>query len=301
MVTKQFGPSSKQKNILLETFFYHLEITVLFSGSQKTVGFMKRIYFLLFVALFIVPIFNIDSILQMFLEYLTDLETNFQWNCIFLPDNGAYFINSMMLMALFGSSVMLLRWKPLFKHIYYYITSRSWSEIRAQCTFTKNPDFSFDGNMADFLVNFTITNCLAPSSPLVIPFGLTYTLIKHCVDSYCLVSGTFKVSYLNTKAYYLPITNIVVVTTLFAQIYTVACFYLSPVTDDVNIGYVATYGPGMIFVSFGLLYQQFQSDQTWPFRVMKDDVISSEVEETDEIEPIYEPPILEWASDTRSS
>ncbi len=130
------------------------------TDSHRTTAFTKRTYFFLLVSMYIVPIFNIDSLLFILVEYIKGEEVNLQWNCIFLSDNGAYFINSMVLMALFGCAFTLTRWKSLLYQGYIYLNASSWSEIRARCQNAACQDFEFDANSADFLVNFTITWCL---------------------------------------------------------------------------------------------------------------------------------------------
>jgi hypothetical protein len=78
----------------------------------------------------------------------------FQWGCIFYPDNAAYYINQMLLMALFGCSLTLLRWKNLISQFIIALKSRSWSEIRARRNLMLIVEYQFDGDMADFLVSF---------------------------------------------------------------------------------------------------------------------------------------------------
>ncbi len=38
----------------------------------------------------------------------------FEWNCIFLPDNGAFFVNYVVTAALVGTALELLRFSELF-------------------------------------------------------------------------------------------------------------------------------------------------------------------------------------------
>lgn len=144
--------------------------------------------------------------------------------------------------------------------------------------------------MADIVVNFTITNCLAFVSPVVVPFGLLYTLMKHLVDSYTLLSGIYKVDYLNTH-FYLEVCHIMAISSVLAQITTVISLYLSENDVFVNFGSSMTLGIAFLLLSCTILNQQVQSDHSWPIRLLPDED-EEHAEEADE-EPSYEPPHLE--------
>jgi len=147
--------------------------------------------------------------------------------------------------------------------------------------------------MADTVVNFTITNCLAFVSPLVVPFGLFYTVMKHLIDSYTLLSGIYKVSYLNTR-FYMEVCNLMSLSTLLAQAITIISLFLSPVTAYLKFGAATTVGIALAFLSCVIVNQQVQSDHSWPLRLLPD-VAEEPAEVADEEEePLYEPPILEW-------
>ena len=108
---------------LMLSFGYHTE-------TQKNSAFLIRYYFLLFMSLYIVPIFNVDSFYTLVKEYIYGGDLELQWNCIFLADNGAYYINNMTIMALFGTGLTLLRWRSLLFQAYIFLTSRSKSGRR---------------------------------------------------------------------------------------------------------------------------------------------------------------------------
>jgi hypothetical protein len=108
---------------LMLSFGYHTE-------TQKNSAFLIRYYFLLFMSLYIVPIFNVDSFYTLVREYIYGGDLELQWNCIFLADNGAYYINNMTIMALFGTGLTLLRWRSLLFQAYIFLTSRSKSGRR---------------------------------------------------------------------------------------------------------------------------------------------------------------------------
>ena len=82
--------------------------------------------------------------------------------------------------------------------------------------------------------------------------------------------------------------------TIIAQIVTVASLFLSP--DFRQFG-SATFGLGLVFFNCFLLAQQIQSDQSWPIRVLPDEIPESASGTAQE--PSYEPPLVGWLSDGR--
>ena len=270
------------------------------TDSMRTLAFLRRKYFLLLVSLYIVPISNIDSVLTWVYDYLQAGELEFQWNCIFSADNGAYFINSMLLMALFGCAFTLLRWQSLVYQIYIFFSSSSWSEITARCTNAAREDFDFDGNAADFLVNFTITCCLASTSPLVILFGFFYSCIKHMVDSYCLIGGVYKATNICTKQFYLYLTNIMLFGAVLGQVNTICCLYLCHEPEVRYLGSAARISPTFVMIALVLFIHQCQTNQQWPFRVIKEDPIIEELKDDQEPEPLYEPEVKQYLSYSES-
>jgi len=105
-------------------------VMVFIPASRQTVSEFKRTYFLLFVGLLVVPILNVQSLFELARKAMTqdELETT----CILLPDNGAYFINALLFMALFTCSLDLLRWKSLVHFVWIAVSAKSWSEIRVR-------------------------------------------------------------------------------------------------------------------------------------------------------------------------
>lgn len=141
-------------------------------------------------------------------------------------------------------------------------------------------------------MNLTITHSLAFISPVVVPFGLAYSVIKHALDSYTLLNGIFKVPYLNTR-FYLEVCHMMAFSTLIAQLITVISLFLSPDSAYRDFGSATTVGLGFIFFSCFVLSQQVQTDHSWPIRVIPDD-FPEPAEETFSQEPSYEPPLKMW-------
>jgi hypothetical protein len=170
--------------------------------------------------------------------------------------------------------------------------------MKVRCTNAAYESFGFDSTMADFLVNFSITCCLASTSPLIIPFGLFYSVFKHLIDSYCLVSGVFKGSELDTKSFYLPVTNIMTFAAVLGLVNVVACLYLCPSSETQFVSHAYTYAPLILMLALVFLIQQCQTNQRWPFRVIPEDEEVPELKEDERAEePVYEPPIRKWLNE----
>ena len=172
------------------------------------------------------------------------------------------------------------------------------SEMRVRCNNAAYESFEFDSNSADFLTNFSITCCLASTSPLILPFGLFYSVCKHFVDSYCLVAGIFKGSELDTKAFYLPVTNIMCFAAVLGQLNVITCLYLCPSNEDQFYSDAYTWAPLIIMLSLVVVIQQYQTNQRWPFRIIPEDLEVPELKEGERAqEPAYEPPIRVWLNE----
>jgi hypothetical protein len=266
------------------------------TNSSHSRALLRRLYVFLFVSLFVVPVFNISSILQMVLEYIREENEGLQMNCVFSPLNGAYYVNSIFLLALFGNELTILRWRSLLVQGLIALSSSSWSAISVRCTLAACLEFAFDWNMADFLVNFTITTCLAAISPLLLPVGLFYSVVKHAVDSYCIIEGVYKVSLrLDFKPFYLTVVNIMMFSTLLCQIVTSGCLHFVvrryEGDEDASYAVIVKYNIVLLLANLILFQQQLQSGQTWPLRVFDLQDHESPPAEDDFS---YVPPELNW-------
>ena len=93
-----------------------------------------------------------------------------RWECIFLPHNGAFFVNYVTTAAFVGTGMELCRFPELFMYSMRLLSARSDAERH---TVKKNQPYSYDyGNhYAWFLCIFAITMAYTISCPLVTPIG----------------------------------------------------------------------------------------------------------------------------------
>ena len=78
----------------------------------------KTFWYLLFMVIFL-PTFGFTTA-QASIEFLFNTNKNetYRWDCIFLPDSGAFFVNYVITAALVGSGLELIRFPDMF---WYFI------------------------------------------------------------------------------------------------------------------------------------------------------------------------------------
>lgn len=109
----------------------------------------------------------------------------FRWECIFLPDKGAFFVNYIITAAFIGTAAELLRFSELFYYGWQIITAKS----RAEIPFIRKTiltEFPFGYHYAWQLIIFTVSVCYSIACPLIMPFAMTYICLKYISDRYNL-------------------------------------------------------------------------------------------------------------------
>ncbi|XP_078000639.1 osmosensitive cation channel TMEM63C-like [Glandiceps talaboti] len=178
--------------LLLWTFSALLPLLVAWSSqfeahwtrSDENHMVMRKTFVFLLFMLLILPSLGLTSA-QAFFEWSlsNDEAIKMRWNCIFLPDNGAFFVNYVITCALAGTALELFR----FPELVYYACSMLWTRSEAE-KITKRKelayDFQFGVQYAWTLCIVTIVIVYSLTCPLIVPFGLIYMALKHLVDRY---------------------------------------------------------------------------------------------------------------------
>ncbi|KAF2360557.1 Calcium permeable stress-gated cation channel 1 N-terminal transmembrane domain [Trinorchestia longiramus] len=144
----------------------------------------KTFSFLLFMVI-ILPSLGLTSA-KALVEWIADPTANnatYRWECIFLPDNGAFFVNYIITSAFIGTSLELIRFPELFMYIIRLALARSEAEtasVRRAILY----EFQFGVQYAWMMLIFAMTIIYSISCPLITPFGLVYMIFKHFVDKY---------------------------------------------------------------------------------------------------------------------
>uniref|UniRef100_A0A8C2GM76 Transmembrane protein 63B n=1 Tax=Cyprinus carpio TaxID=7962 RepID=A0A8C2GM76_CYPCA len=103
--------------------------------------------------------------------------------CVFLPDNGAFFVNYVIASAFIGNAMDLLRIPGLLMYMIRLCLARSAAE-RRNVKRHQAFEFQFGAAYAWMMCVFTVVMTYSITCPIIVPFGLMYMLLKHLVDRY---------------------------------------------------------------------------------------------------------------------
>ncbi|XP_029047997.1 calcium permeable stress-gated cation channel 1 isoform X1 [Osmia bicornis bicornis] len=146
---------------------------------------MTKTLLLLLLMVLILPSLGLTSA-QAFLEWTVNAANDTgRWDCVFLPDQGALFVNYVITAALFGSGLELVRFPELALYTFRLCIARSRAE-RIHVRKAVLWEFPLGAHYAWLLLVFTMTTVYSLACPLITPFGLLYLVVKHLVDRHNL-------------------------------------------------------------------------------------------------------------------
>uniref|UniRef100_A0A671FQB8 Transmembrane protein 63C n=1 Tax=Rhinolophus ferrumequinum TaxID=59479 RepID=A0A671FQB8_RHIFE len=188
-IVTQFFPS-----LMLWAFTVSLPLIVYLSAfleahwtrsSQNLIIVYKCYIFLVFMVV-ILPSMGLTS-LDVFFRWLFDIyyleQASIKFECVFLPDNGAFFVNYVITAALLGTGMELLRLGSLFLYSTRLFFSRSEPE-RVHIRKDQAIDFQYGREYAWMLNVFSVVVAYSITCPVIVPFGLLYLCMKHITDRY---------------------------------------------------------------------------------------------------------------------
>lgn len=153
------------------------------SGLNRAV--MRKTLLLLLLMVLILPSLGLTSA-QAFLDFTVNADKNAErWECVFLPDQGALFVNYVVTAALVGSGLELVRFPELALYTFRLCIARSRAE-RVAVRRAVLWEFPLGAHYAWLLLVFTMTTVYSFACPLITPFGLLYLCVKHLVDRHNL-------------------------------------------------------------------------------------------------------------------
>ncbi|CAH8502694.1 unnamed protein product [Schistosoma margrebowiei] len=95
---------------------------------------------------------------------------SFQWECVFMPDNGAFFVNYVITAAFIGTSLELVRFSELFNYACRLMCVKSQAE-KAGVRKASQFEFEFGLFYAWSLCVFAVICAYSIVCPLITPFG----------------------------------------------------------------------------------------------------------------------------------
>ncbi|XP_072292649.1 CSC1-like protein 2 isoform X2 [Eucyclogobius newberryi] len=154
------------------------------SGENRTT--MHKCYtFLIFMVLLLpsLGLSSLDVFFRWFFDkrFLADAKVRFE--CVFLPDNGAFFVNYVIAAAFIGNAMDLLRIPWLLLYMIRLCLARSAAE-RRNVKRHQAYEFQFGAAYAWMMSVFTVVMTYSITCPIIVPFGLMYMLLKHLADRY---------------------------------------------------------------------------------------------------------------------
>ncbi|XP_033846656.1 CSC1-like protein 1 [Periophthalmus magnuspinnatus] len=178
---------------LLPTVVYYSTLgEAHWSRSSEQLSMMRKLYFFLLFMVLILPSLGLTS-LAVFFRWLFDksfledglLNGKLRFECVFLPDQGAFFVNYVIAAGLVGSGMELLRLPGLLLYTVRLACARSAAE-RKYVKQNQAYEFEYGAMYGWSLCVFTVIMAYSIVCPIIVPFGLLYMLLKHLVDKHNL-------------------------------------------------------------------------------------------------------------------
>ena len=259
------------------------------SGLNNAI--MKKTYWYLLFMVIIFPTFGFTST-QAFFEFL--FETNSsqhlsRWECIFLPDSGAFFVNYVITAAMIGSGLELIMFPLLFWYLIQICISRSKADTPAIRKAIKY-EFRFGEQYARMMLIFAMVVMFSISCPLITPFGLLYFILKHLVDRHNL-AFVYARTKIDKKVHVLAI-NFVIISVALLQLFMVIFSFIRSLDSDWSLDeYLrTTVSLGLFIISLNVCSAQIWSNTCRKISPIKyEDVMLWEDEENCHVN-IYLPP-----------
>ncbi|KAM5165264.1 CSC1-like protein 1 [Mantella aurantiaca] len=180
---------------LLPTLVYYSTLLEAhWTKSAENRIMMHKVYIFLIFMVLILPSLGLTS-LDVFFRWLFDktLDGPIRLECVFLPDQGAFFVNYVIASAFIGNGLELMRLPGLILYTVRMILAKSAAE-RRNIKQHQAYEFQFGAMYAGMLCVFTVITAYSITCPIIMPFGLIYMMLKHVVDRYNLFFA-----YLPTK------------------------------------------------------------------------------------------------------
>ncbi|KAL7862022.1 hypothetical protein SRHO_G00134630 [Serrasalmus rhombeus] len=188
-VITQFFPT-----LLLWAFSVLLPFIVYYSAffechwtkSSENQTTMHKCFLLLIFMVIILPSLGLSS-LDFFFRWLFDIHfmdaKDVKFQCVFLPDNGAFFVNYVITSSLIGTAMELLRIPALLVYSLRLCFAKSKAE-RIHVKRSQAYEFQFGLEYAWTMCIFSMSMTYSITCPVIVPFGLLYLILKHMVDRY---------------------------------------------------------------------------------------------------------------------
>lgn len=295
--------------LMIWTFTALLPVLVAYSDrllghwtrSGENHAIMKKTFWYLISMVIILPTFGFTSG-QATIEFLfrnfnsTDLDSDTaRWDCIFLPDSGAFFVNYVITAAMIGSGLELIRFPELFWYLIQICCSSSKADtpaIRRAITV----EFRFGEQYARMMLLFAMVVMYSIPCPLITPFGCLYFILKHLVDRHNL-AFVYAPSKINKKIHATAIHFVIMSVALLQLLMVIFSFIRS---GNIKSGIITP--QTKVAIGLFVLTLNVCSAQIWSATCKKISPIKYEdiilVEDGEDESEVYLPEVLRTDLDT---
>uniref|UniRef100_A0A8C6ZLT6 Transmembrane protein 63C n=1 Tax=Nothoprocta perdicaria TaxID=30464 RepID=A0A8C6ZLT6_NOTPE len=278
-IITQFFPT-----LLLWAFSVFLPFIVYYSAffeahwtrsSENQLTMHKCFFFLVFMVI-ILPSLGLTS-LDLFFRWLFDMhfldEADIKFQCVFLPDNGAFFVNYVVTSSLIGTAMELLRIPGLLVYTARLCFAKSEPE-RLHIKRSQAYQFQFGLEYAWTCCIFSVVMTYSITCPIIVPFGLLYMLLKHMVDRYNIYY-VYIPTKLNQRLHVAAISQVVVapILCMFWLLF-FSVLRLGP-TRPVTLFTFVVLLSCIIFSFFGLCLKKLQPRKPSSYQVSMGSLLSS--------------------------
>jgi len=271
------------------------------SGENHAV--MKKTFWYLIFMVIILPTFGLTSgqatIEFVFRNFRDNDKNNSEsdrerWDCIFLPDSGAFFVNYVITSGMIGSGLELIRFPDMFMYLVQICLSRSKSDtpaVRRAITYR----FKFGEHYARMMMVFAMVVMYSIICPLITPFGCLYFVLQHLVDRHNLayVYAPSKIS----KKIHATAIHFVIMSVALMQVLMVVFSLIR--SGDLSSGLIST--QTKVAVILFVLTLNIASAHIWSATcksispIKYEDILIAEEEEEEDLNP-YIPDVLKGFS-----
>lgn len=164
-----------------ESFLHH------WTRSAENYAIMTKTFGYLLFMILVLPslgFLTASAFIEWSVGVLNKTDT-IRFECIFLPDRGAFFVNYIITMCFIGTALELIRFPDLIIYIYKLLRSRSEAEtphIRKSIVI----EFIFGIHYSWTVMVFTMATVYSLACPLITPFALLYLILKNFNDKHNL-------------------------------------------------------------------------------------------------------------------
>uniref|UniRef100_A0A8C7D727 Transmembrane protein 63C n=1 Tax=Oncorhynchus kisutch TaxID=8019 RepID=A0A8C7D727_ONCKI len=291
-IITQFFPT-----LLLWAFSVLLPFIVYYSAffeshwtrSSENQIMMHKCFVLLVFMVIILPSLGLSS-LDLFFRWLFDVnfleDKDVKLECVFLPDNGAFFVNYVITSSLIGTAMELLRIPALMVYALRLCLAKPGAE-RIHVKRSQAYEFQFGLEYAWTMCIYAVSMTYSITCPIIMPFGLLYLILKHMVDRYNIYYA-YVPTNLNQRIHTAAISQVIVAPILCMFWLLFFSLFVASVLLEPELG--LTPMPSPAHQSYGTMASSQDREEQ---EEEEDQVETVETELQDPPNPYYSSPLID--------